>query len=166
MSKSLPTRAMRENPDLEQLKRQAKELLEAFRANNEDAIKEVHAHYRGADPATFALHEAQFVLARAYGFDSWPKLKAFVDGVTISRLRDAVLSGDVKQVRAMIHAREELARMDMAENDERQALHYAVLARDPEIVRFLIRSGANPRKGVYPHRDATTALTLAVERGY
>ena len=30
MKRTLPTRAMREHPDLDQLKRQAKELLEAF----------------------------------------------------------------------------------------------------------------------------------------
>ena len=46
------------------------------------AIAEVHAHYRGAESTTFALHDAQLVLARAYGFDSWPKLKAYVDGAT------------------------------------------------------------------------------------
>jgi ankyrin repeat protein len=166
MPKSLPTRAMRERPDLEQLKRQAKELLEAFRANDPAAVTEVNTHYRGSDASTFALHDALLVLGRAYGFDSWPKLKAYVDGVTVSRLRDAVRAGDVNQVREMLKVRPELARMDMSENDEHQALHYAVLARNAEIVRLLIRGGANPRKGIYPHRDATTALTLAVERGY
>ena len=38
----------------------------------------------------FALHDAQLVLARAYGFGSWPKLEAYVDGVTVQRLADAV----------------------------------------------------------------------------
>jgi ankyrin repeat protein len=166
MPKSLPTRALREQPDLEQLKRQAKELLNAFRANDPAAVTEVQTHYHGADPGTFALHDAQLALARAYGFGSWPKLKAYVDGVTVARLRDAVTAGDVKQVQAMLAVRPELARMDMSENDEHQALHYAVLARNAELVRLLIRTGANPRKGIYPHRDATTALTLAVERGY
>lgn len=166
MTKSLPTRALREHPDLEQLKCQAKELLDAFRALEPEAVAEVNAHYHGAEAAAFALHDAQLVLARAYGFDSWPKLKAYVDGVTVARLGDAVRAGDLQQVRAMLEVRPELARMDMAENNEHQALHYAVLARNLEIVRLLMRCGANPRKGIYPHRDATTALTLAVERGY
>ena len=39
-----PTRAMRETPDIDQLKRQAKELLEAYRAQSPDAIIEVSAH--------------------------------------------------------------------------------------------------------------------------
>src|SRR3954453_17937606 len=87
---SLPTRAFREHTDLDQLKRQAKELLEAFRAGDAAAVTEVSAHLRGADPATFALHDAQLVLARAYGFASWPRLKAYVDGVNAKHLIDAV----------------------------------------------------------------------------
>ena len=79
----VPTRSLPDRPDLHQLKRQAKELLVAFRAGEPDAAAEVAAHYRGADAATFALHDAQLVMARAYGFESWPKLKAFVDGATV-----------------------------------------------------------------------------------
>jgi len=166
VKKSLPTRAMREHPNLDQLRRQAKELLEAFSAGEPDAVAEVNAHYRDADPVHFALHDAQLVLARSYGFDSWPKLKAYVDGVTVKRLADAVRGGDIEGVRAMLKARPELVNVDMAENDERRALHYAVLAQAPEMVRVLMEHGADARKGIYPERDATRALTLAKERGY
>ena len=38
-----PTRATRDNPDIDQLKRQARELLEAYRAQSPDAIIEVAA---------------------------------------------------------------------------------------------------------------------------
>ncbi|MGE0133315.1 MAG: ankyrin repeat domain-containing protein [Blastocatellales bacterium] len=166
MQKSLPTRAMREHPDLDQLKRQAKELHDAFIAGLPDAVAEVNTHYRNADPATFALHHAQLVLARAYGFDSWPKLKAYVDGVTVTRLADAVRAGDVEQARAMLKARPELVNMQMSYGDEHRALHYAVTGRAPEMARLLMESGADAHAGIHPHRDATTALTLAIERGY
>ncbi len=166
MKNSLPTRALREHPNLDQLKRQAKELLSAFTAGEPDAIAEVNAHYRDADPAAFALHDAQLVLARSYGFDSWPKLKAYVDGVTVKRLAAAVRAGDIVQVRAMLKARPELANVDMAENDEHRALHYAVLDRASEMVRLLMEHGADARKGIYPERAATGAHTLAKERGY
>ena len=43
MSQKPPTRAMRENPDIDQLKRQAKELLEAYRASAAEAVAEVTA---------------------------------------------------------------------------------------------------------------------------
>jgi len=65
-----PTRAMRDNPDIDQLRRQARELLEAYRAQSPDTIIEVAAHHRTATPETFGLHDAQFVLARSYGFES------------------------------------------------------------------------------------------------
>jgi ankyrin repeat protein len=163
---TLPTRLLRDHPDLGQLKRQAKELLEAFQRGSEDAVAEVRTHYRGAHAATFALHDAQLVIARSYGFDSWPKLKAYVDGATVARLADAVRVRDLARVSAMIAVRPELVNMDLAENDERSALHFAVLDRCSETVRLLMRSGANARKGIYPHRAATTALTIAAERGY
>ena len=71
-----PTRTVREHPDLEQLRRQAKELLKAYRAGEAGAVAEVNAHYRDADRAGFALHDAQLVLARSYGASSWPQLAA------------------------------------------------------------------------------------------
>jgi hypothetical protein len=162
----LPTRTFSDRPNLDQLKRQTKELLDAFRGGNADAAKEVHAHYRQADPASFALHDAQLVVARAHGLDSWPKLKAFVDGVTVRRLVDAVRAGDLATVRWMVTARPELVDLDVGENDEHRALHHAVLQRRPEIVRFLMQQGADARKGIWPHRAATTAFTLASERGF
>ena len=143
---SLPTRTLRERPDLDQLKRQAKELLAAFRGGKPDVSAEVHAHYRSADPAVFELHDAQLVIARAYGFESWPKLKAYVDGVTVTRLAEAVRAGDLAAVRAMLDARPELVHMDMAEHNEHRALHYAVLDRNPQMVRLLMDRGADPSK--------------------
>ena len=62
-------------PDIDQLKRQAKDLQEAFRAGEAPAAAEVSAYFRDANPATFALHDAQLVLAREYGFAHWTELK-------------------------------------------------------------------------------------------
>jgi ankyrin repeat protein len=163
---SLPTRTLASHPDLAQLKRQAKELLKDFAAGNPAAVAEITGHYRGADAKSFALSDAQLVLARAYGFRSWPALKAFVDGVTVRRLVEAVCAGDAATVRAMAARRPEIVNLDVAENDEHQALHYAVLTRQPDLVRLLMQLGAEPRKGIYPHRQATTAVALATERGY
>ena len=160
--RSLPTRTLPARPDLDQLKRQAKELRDAFVTNTPDAVEEVQAHYRHADRSTFALHDAQLVLGRAYGFDSWPKLKAFVEGVTIRRLRDAVVADDLAAVRAMLQVRPELGRASL---DNLQILHHAVLNRSETMVRLLMQHGASAREGIYPHRDATTALAIACERG-
>jgi ankyrin repeat protein len=157
---------MREHPDLEQLKRQAKELLQRFSAGEAAAIAEVNAHYRAADPSKFALHDAQLVIARSYGFESWPKLKAYVDGVTVRRLADAVRANDLAQVLAMLKARPEIADLTMSYGDEHRPIHYAVMAGLPDMVRLLMQHGASAREGIHPHRDSTKAWTLAKERGY
>ncbi len=166
MKQKLSIRRMRQHPDLEQLKRQSKELLAAFRAADAAAVNEATAFYDDPQPATFALHDAQLVIARSYGFDSWPKLKAYVDGVTIRRLVEAVSNGDIERVRAMLKARPELANMAVSYSDEHRAIHYAAMHRQPEITRLLMRKGANARAGIHPHRDATSAWRLARERGY
>jgi len=166
VKEKLPTRRMWEHPDLEQLKRQAKELLNGFAKGDASATAELNAHYDMADAATFALHDAQLVIARSYGFDSWPKLKAYVDGVTIRRLVEAASAGDIALVRTMLTARPELANMTISYGDEHRAIHYAVMNRWPEIVRLLMQNGADARAGIDPHRDATSAWTLAHERGY
>lgn len=159
-------RAMREHPDLDQLKRQAKKLLDSFRAGDASAVAEVNAHYHGANTTEFALHHAQLVLARSYGFDSWPKLKAYVDGVTVKRLAEFVRADDLDQVRHMLDSRPELADMTMSYGDEHRPIHFAVMNRLPAMTRLLMERGANARAGIHPHRDATTAITIAKERGF
>lgn len=89
-----------------------------------------------------------------------------MEGVTIRGLVDAVQAGDLARVDAMLRARPELADLTVSYGDERRAIHYAVLHRRPEIVRLLMRQGANARAGIHPHRRATTAWILARERGY
>ena len=77
--RSVATRTLRDKPDLNQLKRQAKELLKAFQAGDRATVEEVNKHYRDADASKFALHDAQLVIARAYGFESWLRLVKRVD---------------------------------------------------------------------------------------
>jgi ankyrin repeat protein len=163
MSQKPPTRAMRENPDLDQLKRQAKELLEAYRASSREAVAEVTAYHRTATPEGVALHDAQFVLARSYGFESWPKLKAAVDGVTAGKLHEAVERGDIKAARELLTRRPEI--VDLGRGEMR-ALHMAVLRRDLEMTKLLLEFGADPDGGIWPKRDATSPYILARDREY
>src|SRR6185369_13220044 len=158
-----PTRAMRENPDIDQLRRQARELLEAYRASSVEAVAEVMAYHRTATPETFALHDAQFVLARSYGFESWPKLKAAVDGVTAGKLHEAAESGDLQTARELLTRRPEI--VDLGRGEMR-ALHMAVLRRDLEMTKLLLEFGADPDTGIWPKRDATSPHVLARDRGY
>jgi hypothetical protein len=133
---------MREHPNLEQLKRQAKELLSAFLAGDAHATAEVATHYGDANPKTFALHDAQLVLGALTAFKDWPKLKAYVDGVTAAMLKAAVLSGDIERVRHMLRLRPELVNMNLSGFYD-YPLRYAVLERKADMVRLLLEKGAD-----------------------
>ncbi len=61
-------------PDLDQLRRQARELLRAAAQGESDAVARLHAV-----SDRVALSAAQLAVAREYGFWSWPALKAEVE---------------------------------------------------------------------------------------
>jgi len=64
-------------PSLEQLQKQAKELLKQYRSGAPTALQRFHVvSARFTDPTRQpSLADAQFVLAREYGFEDWAKLK-------------------------------------------------------------------------------------------
>ena len=76
---------------LEHLRKQAKKLLKAYRAGDTAEVERVRAHCDGGE---FTLNDAQFVLAREYGFASWPKLVAELETPegTIAMSRPQLLS--------------------------------------------------------------------------
>jgi len=76
MALSLPA-----NPDLERFRRDARRLQRAVRSVEPDAVRYVARHHPAGPPeapGSFALSDAQLVLARAYGFGSWPRLRAYL----------------------------------------------------------------------------------------
>ena len=72
-------------PNLEQLKRQAKDLLKDYRAGDPATRRLVEQywspHFSSGPDRKLGLAEAQHIVARAYGFASWPKLKQHVETV-------------------------------------------------------------------------------------
>ena len=83
------------NSSLENLRKQAKSLLKAARANDEKALDKFRAFRLASDPpARVNLSNAQLVIARSYGFTSWPKLKHFVAAESYSALPDVFRAGD------------------------------------------------------------------------
>jgi ankyrin repeat protein len=164
-SHSAPTRTLPVKPSLAQLRKQAKELLKSYRAGKEAAVAEVERFERSADPANFALADAQRVLARAYSFSSWPALKNHIKGVNFQALLAAAEVGDVAAVRRLAKARPDLINPNHAEFCD-SALHRAVLSRNQELTRILMQLGANARAGIWPHREASSAYAIAVDREY
>jgi ankyrin repeat protein len=92
-------------PSLEQLKHQALELLRAAQAQEPEALARLHSHLpQRADPA-LTLSQAQFVLAREYGFPSWPRLKAHVDSLApdpVEQFKTEVQAGKAGRVRSLL----------------------------------------------------------------
>jgi len=83
----MPTKRLPARPNLEHLKRQARDLLDAQRAGAVDAlqrIREFHPRWHQASDdeiraARFPLADAYLALAREYGYASWVRLKTFVE---------------------------------------------------------------------------------------
>ena len=73
-----PTSLLPARPSLEHLRKQAKELLRAYQAGDAVALERFRARIpRLADPGPpdkMILADAQFVLAREYGFENWAEL--------------------------------------------------------------------------------------------
>ncbi len=78
-----PQRTLPERPNLRHLKAQAKDLFKAGAASS--------------------LTDAQFQVARSYGFASWPKLKAHLDSLQeVGQLEQAIDRNDVERVKALM----------------------------------------------------------------
>jgi hypothetical protein len=87
----MPSRELPAQPNLEQLKKQAKSLLAAAKARDADALRRFAAlpSLSGQSPDQIAvndlaLHDAQSVIAREHGFVSWNSLRDEVEARTLS----------------------------------------------------------------------------------
>lgn len=102
----MTARQLPERPNLDQLKRQAKDLLHSARAHDSTALHRFRilpAFVRHADAdlarAAIALHDAQSVIAREYGFDSWNALRerveeyAFAFDAAVDQFMEAATGG-------------------------------------------------------------------------
>ncbi|HTK54309.1 MAG TPA: hypothetical protein VL308_20595 [Gemmatimonadaceae bacterium] len=143
--RSLPAR-----PNLEQQKRQAKELLESFTAG--DAESEARVRSELPDKQPIALADAQFVLAREYGFANWSALKEHIESqaedraTVIERVHDAFRRRDAGAVRRLFQQYPQLpARINdpvFSFNSPAIVAH----ANDLPIVEVLLEFGADPNR--------------------
>src|SRR4051812_30152970 len=77
------SRPLPEHPNLRHFKDQARDLLATGKASS--------------------LADAQFQIARLYGFVSWPKLKAHVESLEeVGRLRQAIDRNDLEAVKKLM----------------------------------------------------------------
>ncbi len=133
---SLPSR-----PDLNQLRKQAKELLRAHRSHDPQVARRIRSHHPlfaasgGGDSIPFRLNDAQLVIARELGFASWPRLKRHVElhaatrGERIEALIRGLCSDQWREAAQALAMEPELAHQD---------LPLALAAGEPEAARGLL----------------------------
>jgi hypothetical protein len=136
----MPVRQLPVRPDLEQLHRQAKELLRAIHAGDANAIAEVREHDPGSiDPSAVKLAGAQLVLARSYRASSWTRL------VHAVRLAEAIWRDDLEGVRELIVQNAALIHEHVlirTDSDWGPPMTYAANLGRNDIIRLLHRHGA------------------------
>jgi hypothetical protein len=138
-------------PNLEHLKNQAKELLHAFQ-QGEAAAKERFAALSASSASLPKLADALHVVARAYGFPSWPKLKEHVESLTrvlspAQQLTAAIRANDAVRTAHVLDSHPEL-KTDLNEpladyGGGDTPLLAAVQYGNPATIDVLLRAGAD-----------------------
>jgi hypothetical protein len=113
----MPARELPARPNLDQYKKRAKELVKAAKAGDARAfalIREHHPRLKKASDdelrrANFALADAQLVVARRHGFESWPTFARHIETISSesssriwTRAEKALVGGDVATLDAML----------------------------------------------------------------
>jgi len=124
LSESIPERA-----DIRQLRIQAKELLRTLSAGSK-------------------LADAQLLIARKYGFDSWPKLVDKIETpALIEKLRKAIEDGDADGLEKLLKTKPVLRKhLDdpMFSFDSQPVLRASHHPAAATLLPILVRYGANP----------------------
>jgi ankyrin repeat protein len=165
--KPLPAR-----PSLEQYKKQAKELLKAYRSADVETIRRIKKHHPrfenlsepGFEINKFALADAQLVIAREHGFESWPKFAQRIEVINseLAALKNpvaafieaAIWQGTLEAAEAILAAHPEIAR---------NSVHVAAILGDEAAVRrFIAADPRNVTKKEVPYDgDALVYLCLS-----
>lgn len=146
MSRELPAK-----PNLEHLKKQAKVLLSQSQQGDAAAIERFRSLASFSTPASLKLADAQHVIARDYGFASWPKLKEHVESLTLEpaeMLSAAVCASDPDKTARILESHPELKAQinePMANYGSfgMQALLAAVQRTDRKTIDVLLGAGAD-----------------------
>ena len=179
----MTTHTFPEKPTLRQCKIQAKELLKAVHRRDKNAaarLRHHHPEFARSGPNRrrlkgARLNDVQLVVAREYGFDSWPRLKACVEGRFHSRLLHFLMAAGITHGKRVMT---EAERLQFAETlvrhgaalDPRDGLlqstplGWACRWGRQEVAAFLLEAGAPAREpGAEPW---ATPLAWAEKRGH
>jgi Ankyrin repeat len=96
-------------PSLEMQQKRAKDVLRAAWSGDADALTRIRAlHPKPPAADALKLADAQLVVARGYGFESWAAMKQKIDSLTktpVEQFLIALHAGDVERVRLLLDQR-------------------------------------------------------------
>src|SRR5947207_4272274 len=175
----MPEKELPARPNLEQYKKQAKDLARDCVARIPDALARVRRHHPRSASASddsmgrVPLTDAQLVIAREHGFESWPKFAAHVTTLNLERSVAALDDPVNAFLRAACASREishnfgtlEEAELIMARYPHvaKANIHTAAVVADEDAVRaFLARDSTNATAKGGPYEwDALTHLCFS-----
>jgi ankyrin repeat protein len=145
-----PSEQLPPKPSLRQLRNRAKDLLQALQAGEPDAvrrIRESHPRFSGSSQAEIAaaetvLADAQFVIAKELGFDSWPRLKKHFESLSrpATNMHQLVAEGNMQAMQ------EAVAQDPESVNEPNESglspLYTAALCHNRQAINFLLEHGA------------------------
>ena len=178
---SSASRRLPERPSLEQLRKQAKDLLRDARNGDASALARITSH--AADVARITLAGAQLGVAREYGFPSWPKLVHHVESIAGGfALRPLIRPVELRAGRRFklangtdattddvfamfVAAREgnaatvkrlvaQFSALATVEYNYTPPIHFAVREGHRALVEFLLDRGADPAYRSYPFQES------------
>jgi len=177
----MPERELPARPNLEQYKKQAKNLVKSCRLGMAEAITRVRRHHpqfqkvRESDIRTLEIAhtDAQLVLAREHGFESWPKFAKHIE--MLNRIRSFVSLSDpfamfIEVACVPRHADHRSGTLEDAEAILSRYPHVAtnnintaaVLGDEAHVRRFLAHDSRNATAKGGPHGwDALTHLCFS-----
>ena len=138
----MPQRQLPHRPNLEQYRKQAKELLHAAPLGEPSALARIRKHhprFHNLDlerPRAITLADAQLVIAREHGYESWPAFARHIETLRIIR--------SVKDLADPLNTFIEVACVDRHGWHGSGTLEYAdlILSRYPEVATGSIYSAA------------------------
>lgn len=164
-------KAMREDPRKPEVQQLVEGGVEWLDRTWSRILKEKKRDGRGT------LTDAQFLIARAHGFESWPKFSNHVkllergEGSPYEMAADAIVDGEMEVLRALLHKHPSLPRERSGREHHSTLLHYVSAngiedfrQRTPpnivEIARLLLEAGADVNVESDAYRGRSTPLEL------
>ncbi|MGH7572806.1 MAG: ankyrin repeat domain-containing protein [Gemmatimonadota bacterium] len=173
--------------NLEQSRKQAKDLVKAFKAGDAEALNRIrwnHPRFRGLKDEQilqrkFVLADAQLVVARSHYIESWSKLLLHIEQlksrdprvIRFEDAADAIVSGDIAKLRELLRQHPNLVHERSTRGHRAPLLHYIAAngiedyrqlspPNAVEVAQALLDAGADVDATSEAYGGETTALEL------